>query len=185
MQALEDPSDAWLLQAVARKEEAALEALYNRWAPRLAHVMRAAGVSEDDVADLLQIVFLEIWSKAHRFQPSRGGAAGWMFQLARSRTIDFLRRQRRRAEPLNENHPDLAPNEGEQAEQLSLHGALATLSPRERAVLELAYFGGFSLREISTAWGVPLGSVKTWGHRGLKKLRRIFSTEADRRKAPP
>jgi len=179
----QDPTDERLLQAVARGEQIALEQLYARWAPRLAYVMRGAGVAHDDVPDLLQMVFLEVWAKAKRFQPERGGAAGWLFQLARSRTIDFLRR-RRRFEPLEDSEAT-ADSTWQDGEHLTLRGALATLRPRERAVLELAYFGGFTLREISEAWGVPLGTVKTWGHRGLQKLRQCLAEgEAQAGKSP-
>ncbi|MBX5465955.1 MAG: sigma-70 family RNA polymerase sigma factor [Firmicutes bacterium] len=171
MQTPPEPSDERLLALVAQGQGDALELLYRRWAPRMAWVARRAGVGDDEVADLIQSIFLEIWTRAGRYRPERGPAAGWLFQLARSRTIDCLRR-RPRWDPLPDPPPP-PPSEGRE-ERWALDQALGSLSPRERAVLELAYFGGFTQREIAEAWGVPLGTVKTWGHRGLEKLRRML-----------
>ena len=59
----------------------------------------------------------------------------------------------------------------------SVTGALATLAPQQREVLELAYFGGLSQSEIATRLGAPLGTVKSWTRQALTRLRELVPQE--------
>lgn len=177
---LQEPEESQLLALVAGEDVDALETLYQRWAPRFAGMLRVLGISAEDVPDVLQVVFLEIWQKAARYQAARGTPQAWMFQIVRHRAIDYIRRQRTGyASPT----PADAPKGFD--DTLTLHEALGHLGPKERAVIELTYFGGFTQREISRAWGVPIGTIKTWGHRGIQQLRHwILAAEGTNDDAP-
>jgi RNA polymerase sigma-70 factor (ECF subfamily) len=175
-------SDEDLLVRAGRDEQA-LEELYRRWGPRLAAIARAAGVPADEVADVLQTVWMEVWRHGSRFDPRRGPAAGWLFQVTRHRVIDVLRR-RRDSVPLEEVPELAAPAAASVDDALWIQAGLAGLSERERRLLELAYWGGFSQREVSEMWRVPLGTVKTWSRRALVKLRGVMG-EPGRRGSTP
>ena len=54
--------------------------------------------------------------------------------------------------------------------------ALAELSPEQREVIELAYYGGYSHSEIAAAKGLPLGTVKTRTRLGMSRLRELLKT---------
>jgi RNA polymerase sigma-70 factor (ECF subfamily) len=169
--------DALLLAALSRRPEV-LADLYTRWAPRLTGLIRAAGVPDHAVADVLQTTFTDVWRSAARFDGRRGTARAWIFQIARRRTLDWLRAERPgRVTPLDP--VDLPDPAADPVERAALAEGLAALSERERDLLRLAYHGGFTTREIADLWGVPVGTVKTWSHRALAKLRQVLQTESD------
>jgi RNA polymerase sigma-70 factor (ECF subfamily) len=161
-----DSSDESLIKALPHDPEL-LQEIYRRWGGRLASMMRQAGVPAAEVADVLQVVLTEIWQHAGRFDPTRGSAANWLFQIARRRTIDHLRREARRP------HVPAPKVSGDDhtVERLVVEEALESLGERERRVLILAYYYGYTQREIAELWHVPLGTVKSWAHRALLRVR--------------
>ena len=130
-------------------------------------------VPHDDAEDVLQQVFYEVWRHQRRYDPSRSLAA-WVFGIARNRAIDHLRRQRGTPVPLE----DLRSLVGEDGRDLAeryvrgseVRSALSRLPNQQRKVLTLAYFGGYSQSEIATRLELPLGTVKAWTFRGLRRL---------------
>lgn len=162
-------SDEELLGSVPTQPDR-LECIYVRWAPRLASLVRNAGVPQDSVADVLQVIFMEIWRHAGRFDPVRGTAKAWIFQVARNRTVDWMRRMRPQIS-LEDAGP-LVAEVSDPIDKVMVEASLTVLTPKERQLLELAYYGGFTQREIADLWGVPLGTIKTWSRRALDKMRK-------------
>jgi RNA polymerase sigma factor (sigma-70 family) len=169
-------SDEALLALVARSDEDALGALYDRYgrqAYALAlRIVRDAGLTQDAVQD----AFLTAWRTAVGFDARRGTASTWLMTLVHRRAVDVVRREdRRRASPLDE--APLASGEAtdEQAEvreqRRKVQAALEVLTPAERESLELAYYGGLSQSEIAEKLGLPLGTVKSRMFAGLARLR--------------
>ncbi|MCL8209325.1 MAG: RNA polymerase sigma factor [Actinomycetia bacterium] len=143
----------------------------------MVHVLRRLGVAPDETEDVLQSIFLDVWRTAGRFSARRGPAAAWLYAIMRRRAIDHLRRSQRPTVPLDA--VEVPAEAGDPAVPAEADEALGQLPPRERALLELLYFGGFTQAEIARAWGVPLGTVKTWTFRALAKLRR-WDAQGDR-----
>ena len=162
----------------------ALEELYDRHSPLLySMVVRIVGHAHD-AEEVLQDTWLQVWKRSESYDPSRGAVAAWLLTLARSRAIDRLRSRasRRRVEQAAEAEPGAAAEEASvSAEQRQMHasvtGALATLAPQQREVLELAYFGGLSQSEIAARTGAPLGTVKSWTRQALARLRELVPQE--------
>jgi len=159
----------------AADEEGALQELQRRFGVRLKRVARSAGMPVDDLPDFEQVVWVEVWRHSRRFDPAKGSAAAWIFQIARHRLIDALRRHRPIAS-LDEVGEWAAPDQND-VDRLWLQAGLARLAPRERRLLELAYWGGFSQQEVAALWRVPLGTVKSWNRRALLKLRAVMEAE--------
>src|SRR5262245_40598824 len=84
-----------LLRRVAHGDAAALEALYDEHARRLRRIAFRVLHDEQDSADVLQDVFLRVWTGARAFDRARGAAETWLNVLCRSRAIDRLRRRAR------------------------------------------------------------------------------------------
>jgi RNA polymerase sigma-70 factor (ECF subfamily) len=110
----------------------------------------------------------------------------WLLNMARSRALDRYRAvsSRRRAETRAEAEPVAASIDpvdlslgAERARRV--RDALTKLKPRQREVLEIAYFEGLSQTEIATRLGVPLGTVKTWMRQGTLALRELIGGESD------
>ena len=163
----------------------AFEQLYDRHTPMLyAVVLRIVG-SAHEAEEVLQDAWLQAWRRAESWDPARGTVAAWLLTLARSRAIDRIRSlaARRRAEtgapppdpPVTADEP--VANAARRQTQERISAALAALSPRQREVLELAYFGGLSQSEIAGRLGAPLGTVKSWARQGLLRLREAVRQE--------
>jgi RNA polymerase sigma-70 factor (ECF subfamily) len=177
--------DRTCIGRMAAGDTRALEELYDRHAPMLyGLVLRIVG-RVSDAEEVLQDAWLQAWRRADTWDPARGTVAAWLVTLARSRAIDRIRSvsARQRAEsatpapetPLAADEP--AANAVQRQRQERLSAALATLTPRQREVLELGYFGGLSQTEIAERIGAPLGSVKSWTRQGLMRLRELVPEE--------
>lgn len=163
---------------MAAGDEDALTGLYDALAPRvLGLLMRLLGEREE-AEDVLQQVFLEAWTQARRFDPARGSALAWLYQIARSRALDALRR--RRADPPAPIVPVTLRSADVAADRVDVASALALLGPNERRCIELAYYGGYTQRQVATLLRMPLGSVKTTTRRAIAKLRAVLAGGEER-----
>jgi len=172
-------SDEDLLERVASGDEHALAATYDRHAgPVYSLAMRIlgdAGVAED----LVQELFLHVWRRPSEYVASRGSVRTWLLTIARNRAIDQIRSRAagaRRQQALEELEARrAAPSAGDAAEEGVLagqaRGHLAELPAGQGHVLELAYFGGFTQREIADMLELPIGTVKSRMRLGMDALR--------------
>jgi RNA polymerase sigma-70 factor, ECF subfamily len=175
-----DAEDAQMLRAVARGDEPAFARVYDRYGPILFGLLLRILRSRAEAEDVLQEVFLQVWQRAHSFDPERGRAFTWLVTLARSRAIDRLRasdsRERTARASAEEAAPETISDEwaetaavrAERAE--AVRQALAELPEEQRQVLLLAYLEGMSQSEIAAAKNQPLGTVKTRTRAALRKL---------------
>jgi RNA polymerase sigma-70 factor (ECF subfamily) len=176
-----DSSDAELLRAVARGDEAALASLYDRYASILLGLLLRILHSRGEAEDVLQEVFLQVWRRAGDFDESRGRGFTWLVTLARSRAIDRLRALDSRsrtatasaAEP-SELVSDASADAFRSEQREIVRAALAQLTEEQRRTLLLAYEEGLTQTEIAERTGQPLGTVKTRTRSGLIKLRELL-----------
>jgi RNA polymerase sigma factor (sigma-70 family) len=173
------PSDSDLAVALAAGHEDALAELYDRYG-RLAYsvalrVLNDSGRAEDAV----QESFLKLWRNASLFDPARGSLRGWLISTVRNRSIDYLRgraaheRDERGLTPAIElAGPSSDPwrEVSESLERSAVREAITHLPAEQRHAVELAYFGGYSGREIADMTRVPLGTVKGRMRLALEKL---------------
>lgn len=175
---LDSRTEAELLQAVARREEAALEALFQRYGGRVLAYVRTLGGPRFPAEDAVQEVFLTLWQKAALFSPGTGSAEAWIFTLTRHKVFDMLRAQRSTredADPDLERWPvqDPTPNDAETA--LSLQKALSLLPADQQQPIRLAYMGGLTYEEAARRLGLPLGTLKSRVRSGLGALRPLLA----------
>jgi len=180
-------SDEALLQLIARRDVNALETLYDRHA-RTTYSLISRIVREAAIADeLLQDTFLQVWRKAGEFR-GEGSAAAWLWRIARNKSLDQLRRQKARPQPIattlvDEQYswstPITANATVEQTTERALarqrlRQALSDLPIEQRMCVELAYFEGMTQYEIANYVGIPVGTVKTRIRLGIEKLERML-----------
>jgi RNA polymerase sigma-70 factor (ECF subfamily) len=171
---IEGGEDAHLLSAVASGDREALGLLYDRHAPRmLALATRLLG-SPREAEDLVHDVFLEAWHRARQYDAERGTVRAWLMLRTRSRSLDALRAAKRapRVE-LDVIAPRASdgPDAGDTHDGQKLRGLLQELPKEQHAVLELAYFGGYSFSEIAERLAIPVGTVKSRMSRAIDALR--------------
>jgi len=181
-----------LVQRIAKGDQAALAALYDG-TNRLVYglILRVLGDSST-AEEVLLDVYTQVWRQAASYDTGRGSPLAWLTTIARSRAIDRLRsgwQDQQRKEPLDlltDRETGVAnPEEMTVASerQRFVRSALALLSPEQREVIELAYYGGLSHSEIAIKLNQPLGTVKTRTRLGMMKLRDalgpLLKTQAD------
>lgn len=170
---------AALLARIARRDGEALRAYHAdnaAWVMGLARRILGDGHEAEDVT---QEAFVRVWRQAHTYRPERGSPDAWLTFLVRNLAIDRLRvRRRTPALPLPDGEAGPAEDSCIQFIDTSdcVQQALGGLSPAQREVIELSFFGGLTGPEIATRTGLSLGNVKNHLRRALSRLReRIFS----------
>ena len=158
-----------------RRDRAAFALLFDHFAPRLKGFIMRSGTGSGQAEEIVQEVMLTVWRKAEQFDPERAQVSAWIYQIARNRQIDVIRKENR---PLPE---ELAEDPGAEAdasqilaveqEAKQLKDALTRLKPDQRNIIEKAYLGDLTHQEISTQTGLPLGTIKSRIRLGLERLR--------------
>jgi len=163
--------------AVVAAEPLATSGCYARLRPVLQSYLRRL-VPADDVDDVVQASFVDLWRTRARYDPARSLEA-WALTIARRRAIDYLRARPLPAAPLG----DLAEPPGDDgrdhavrlADAAELRSALLTLPRPQREAIELAYYGELSQREIAERLRVPIGTIKARTARGLRRVRQTLT----------
>lgn len=175
---LTEASDAALVLALARFEQAALAEVYRRHAGSVFGLAKRLLSDQAKAEEIVQEVFLRLWNTPQKFDPERGTLRSFLLAQAHSRAVDVLRadvarrrREERDAREAAEAGYDLDRAVWDMALAEHVRDALRRLHPSERLVLELAYFGGRTYREVAADLGEPEGTVKSRIRSGLKRLR--------------
>lgn len=175
--------DEALVGRVVAGEEAALEALYDRYGRRVYSLALTMLHDPGAAEEVTQEVFLSVWRRAASYRKERGRLATWILSIAHHRAVDALRSRRRRTqqdEPMDErmerSFADVLTESPDNAAVLQEEGhyvrqALQELPPEQKKVLVLAYYHGLTQGEIAQKLGHPLGTVKTRMRLGIHKLR--------------
>ena len=156
-------------------DRAAFAKLFHHFAPRVKAFLMRSGTDASLAEECTQEVMATLWQKAHLFDPSRASVATWIFTIARNRKIDAIRKLKR-PEPEDlpwgpEQEPDQADALALQQESEQLGEAIAQLPETQRMLIEQAYFGDLSHREIAAETGLPLGTIKSRIRLALDRLR--------------
>jgi RNA polymerase sigma-70 factor, ECF subfamily len=182
-------SDEVLLQQIVACDQDALETLYDRHSQVVYNLIFRIVKNDGLAQEILQETFWQVWKKAGSYQGG-GAPAAWIYRIARNKSLDQLRRQNARPQPVVTTTSSdeqaiwatLAASTSSveaQVEQRSafqqLRHALEEIPPEQRLCLELAYFEGMSQSEIAEFTQTPLGTTKTRIRSGLQKLERILS----------
>ena len=177
----DSPSDAELLARVGERNREAFEILYSRYVRSVFGLALRRLGDRGHAEDAVQEAFAAIWRSASTYRPERGAAGGWLYTVARNAIVDRLRRSGPAADA---ELPELAsaePGPAQRAEDSDVawrvHRALENLQPREREVIELAYWSGMSQSEVAEYLHLPLGTVKTRTRSGLAKLASVLEGE--------
>ncbi len=176
-----------LVALIADGHRPAFDVLHHRVQRQVMATARLLLRDAELAQEVTQEVFVQIWRHASRFDPERGTAAGWIYGLTRSRSIDRIRavqaariRDHRWAGGTAILHPPAAePDSAVLAhmQTISVHAALMTITPRQREAIVLAFFGDHTYPQIAATLKVPLGTVKTRIRDGLRRLRAQLGQE--------
>jgi RNA polymerase sigma-70 factor (ECF subfamily) len=178
-------ADEELMELAARNDADAFEVILERHSGAvfsLAYRMCGTRPLAEDVA---QESFLALWRNGAGYDRARGSVRTWALGVTHNRAVDMLRRvgvhERRRAREENiEEHLQASESTDGQAianvASQEVRGMLDELPSKQRRVIELAYFGGFTQTEIASMLDTPLGTVKGRMRLGLEKMKVVLAT---------
>ncbi len=180
---VEEADPDTLLLRVARGDEAAFAALYDRVGSRVYGLVKRVVRDPAQSEEVAQETLLEVWRSAARYDPDRGRATTWILTLAHRRAVDRVRseqagraREDKVAARETPTEADVVADEvAVRLEQEQVRVALAALTDLQREALELAYYGGRTYREVAELLDVPLGTIKTRMRDGLIRLREALA----------
>lgn len=175
------PTIGDLLTSVADADHAAFTALHDVLAPRVFGLCRRLIRDTAEAEDVTQEVFLEVWTKAGRYDPARGSAIGWIYRIAHHRAVDRIRtteatrrRDTAHATPTQHHHDDAIQHLLDAADRLSLHAALDKLSQRRHEALIYAFYTEHNYQQASDLLGIPLPTFKSRVRDALIALRPLL-----------
>ena len=174
-----------LLKACSLGEEAAFARLYDATAARLFGLVLRIVRDRAQAEEVTQDAYLDIWRNSSRFDPGRGSALSWLMTIGHRKAVDRVRsaeatRRRDTAYQVRDQPAPFDQTVEEAHQNLNaqrVRKALDTLTETQRGAVELAYFGGYTHREVAAMLGLPLGTAKTRIRDGLIRLRDTLGLE--------
>lgn len=181
------PTDglARLLSGCARGDQEQFAVLYDQTAPRLFGLALRVVRDRAQAEEVTQEAYLDIWRMSARFDPGRGSALSWMLTIAHRKSVDRVRSaeaQTRRDTTYDLQQQSVPFDSTEESAHRELDAqrvrkALEALTPTQREAVDLAYFGGYTHREVAALLDLPEGTAKTRIRDGLIRLRDTMGVE--------
>ena len=171
----ESPGD--LLSRVARGDDAAFSALYDELAPRVYGLCRRILRDPAQAEEVAQEALLEVWRTAGRYDPAKGSAASWALTIAHRRAVDRVRSEQastdreRRVATQEVPYDEVVEQATARLERQQVRRCLHALTELQREAITLAYYQGYSYREVAERLATGLPTVKTRMRDGLIRLR--------------
>jgi RNA polymerase sigma factor (sigma-70 family) len=161
-----------------RTAEGPLASLLDHWTAPALGLARRIVVDERIAEDVVQEAFLAYWRDPAAYSPARGSFGSWFLSLVHHKAVDAVRHEsslRRRSDAdatdrARATEPDIADQVADRVGDARVRRALDALPAAQREALVLAYWGGFTQREIAVRTGAPLGTVKTRMLAGMRRL---------------
>ena len=167
-----------LVQRLLARDEQALRVLHDRYARNLLNVIIRLVHNEELAQDVLQEGLLKVWLSIDRYDPERGRLFTWMVRVCCNQAIDALRSPRHR---FHSGTKSLEVGGAQRAfaastfnpEHIGLRELTLKLKPRQREVIDMLYFGGFTQAETAEHLGIPLATVKTRARAAINVLSQL------------
>ena len=173
----ESRADIALITRIVARDADAVGELYDRHSRLLFGLILRIVRDRSEAEEILQEVFVQVWTRAETYNVALGTPAAWLVRVARNRAIARFRANSVRARTI-EATPAPPPVESPEAraamseQQRAVARALDALPPEQRELIECAYFMGLTQSELADRFGLPLGTVKTRVRTGMMSLRR-------------
>ena len=172
-----------ILDALIQKDENVFENVFHLYSGACLNLSRKILRSDARAHDIVQNVFVQLFEKPERFDPTRGSLKTFLLTQCRSRSIDMIRSETARSKREVAQYSNLAlsrnDNISTSTESIILNlslsdevkAALDLLGDDEKQVILLSYYQGLTYRETAESLNLPEGTVKSRIRSGLKKLK--------------
>lgn len=166
-----------MLRMVARGDQHAFEVVYDRLARPAYGVIRRVVRDPAQSEEVTQEVLLEVWRTASRFDPEMGSAATWVLTIAHRRAIDRVRAEaaaagrEQKSGDIQVRHDEVVDAVETSLDRERVQRCLGGLTEVQRESITLAYYGGYTYRQVAALLGVTLAAIKTRIRDGLIRMR--------------
>lgn len=170
-----------LVLSLKQRDEAAFAYLYENYAAALNGVIFGMVNDFNTTEDILQEAFLKIWNNIDSYDETKGKLYTWMRRITNNLTIDILKSKNyKQQSKVVENELAVSNfagnnNISERLNTLDLQKKLSTLDKKQRQILDMSYFQGYTQEEIARELDMPVGTVKTKIRTAIIELRKIFN----------
>jgi RNA polymerase sigma-70 factor, ECF subfamily len=172
-----------LLARVARGDQSAFQGVYDQAAGQILGIVRAIVRDPAQSEEVTQEVLLELWRTASRFDPALGSPVAWVATLAHRRAVDRVRSEQKatqrelRATAAAIAYDEVVETVAARLDRERVRRCLGSLTELQRESVTLAYYDGYTYREVAELLGVAVGTVKTRMRDGLIRLRDCLGVE--------
>ena len=186
-------ADDELLRKIGRGCTDSFGVLFHRYCRQVFSVSFRILRDKSETEDILQEVFLSIYLQQEKYDPARGSVRTWILQFAYFKAL--LRRRYLRIRNFYKQEEASEANETRRVPSAELHGmtsaewahyvesGIAELNPKQRRVIELVHFEGYTLQEVSEIVRESLPNTRNYYYRGLKALRSSLKVETTLKRA--
>ena len=171
-----------LVARLLQRDERTFLWLYQHYSLSLGRAIQVLVRNDEQARDLLQDVFVKIWTNISRYDATKGRLYTWMLNIARNTALDTLRANKAKKRPqtsqtlffdettlhiVDQQHHASPIN----ADTIGLRTLLAKLPPDHQRLVDLIYLNGYTQKEAAEVIQIPVGTVKTRLRAALKELR--------------
>ncbi len=176
----QSPGSTWeeerdLCREIKAASPEAWARIYDKYAQKVYLYVLGRIRNRQAAEDITSTVFLKALKTISSYNPSRKPLLAWLYGVARHAVTDWLRKSRPtvRLEGAAASATEPLPA----VERLDLGAALDKLTGKQREVVVLYYYAGFSVPEIAVLFGKKERAVYSLHARALKALRGHLVTE--------
>lgn len=177
--------DRRIVEQIAVRDQHALREAYEAYAGYVNGVALGILKDRDLAADITQEVFVRLWERFERYDPDRGSLKSFLQMDAHGRSIDLLRSRRAAAAREIADHEKQASTPTAGTEELAMEAvqastvrtALMSLPDEQRTPIAMAFFDGYSYRDVAEILGVPEGTIKSRIRTGMRRLNMALGAE--------
>lgn len=177
--------DRLIVEAIAIRDESALREAYDLYSAHVNGVAIGILRDRDLAADITQEVFVRLWERFERYDATRGSLKAFLQMDAHGRSIDLLRSRRAAAAREMADHEKQASTPTAGTEELAMESVTATtvrsalmsLPDEQRTPIAMAFFDGYSYRDVAEILGVPEGTIKSRIRTGMRRLQMALGAE--------
>lgn len=174
---MQNKDEASLIAKSLSGDHYAYGELVDRYKKAIYHHCFAIVRNEDAAEDIAQETFITAYYKL-RLYKARHRLSTWLFKIATNKALNWLKKAGREIAADDQLIASIAshyPGPDKLATYSELYAAVHKLHVRQRAVVSLYYWQGFSYAEIATVLSAPVGSVRGWMNRAKQQLRKELS----------
>lgn len=175
------PIESNIVSLFKARDSKAINLIFENYGRALYGVIYKVLSNQEDCEEVLQDVLVKIWAKSEMYDSSKGRLYTWMLNIARNAAIDRTRSKINKQNSKtnsSENYVDLDRGiVGVRPDDIGIKDLTKKLPEDQRAVIDLAYFKGYTQKEIAVKLNIPLGTVKTKVRYALSSLKDYLKNE--------